>query len=195
MRKEASKEDPAVARREIGEIAALRQQLAKEKQAAAEAQLSVAEVKNQSRLAAAETRMKMQQLEAQLNRARNLEGVDWERGGAGWRSRVVAFYEKHNPRKLPCVDELMAKYYGYEQLLLNRLHRKYVGDLNASMSSGVDSDCGEGREGGVQGEMGGRDHHSTQDEVPHVQEVRALGQVGQGAAIGAPVVEGKRKAR
>ncbi|GMF24337.1 unnamed protein product [Phytophthora lilii] len=39
--------------------------------------------------------------------------------------RLVAFYTKHNPEKLPQVDELVRKYEFNEELLFQRLHRKY----------------------------------------------------------------------
>ena len=41
------------------------------------------------------------------------------------RKRLVAFYTKHNPEKLQQVDELVAKYELNEELLFQRLHRKY----------------------------------------------------------------------
>ncbi|KAJ0411191.1 hypothetical protein ATCC90586_008907 [Pythium insidiosum] len=39
--------------------------------------------------------------------------------------RLVAFYTKHNPEKLPDVDRILAKYQNNEELLFTRLHRKY----------------------------------------------------------------------
>ncbi|OWZ23015.1 hypothetical protein PHMEG_0002162 [Phytophthora megakarya] len=44
---------------------------------------------------------------------------------ARFRKRLVAFYTKHNPKKLEEVDALMAKYELNEELLFQRLHRKY----------------------------------------------------------------------
>ncbi|CAH0517105.1 unnamed protein product [Peronospora belbahrii] len=44
---------------------------------------------------------------------------------ARFRKRLVAFYTKHNPEKLRQVDELVEKYELNEELLFQRLHRKY----------------------------------------------------------------------
>ncbi|CAI5731695.1 unnamed protein product [Peronospora destructor] len=53
---------------------------------------------------------------------------------ARFRKRLVAFYTKHNPEKLQQVDELVEKYELNEELLFQRLHRKY----NA-LAAGADS--------------------------------------------------------
>uniref|UniRef100_A0AAV1UYX2 Uncharacterized protein n=1 Tax=Peronospora matthiolae TaxID=2874970 RepID=A0AAV1UYX2_9STRA len=42
-----------------------------------------------------------------------------------FRKRLVTFYTKHNPGKLRQVDELVEKYELNEELLFQRLHRKY----------------------------------------------------------------------
>ncbi|CAI5710337.1 unnamed protein product [Hyaloperonospora brassicae] len=42
-----------------------------------------------------------------------------------FQKRLVAFYTKHNPGKLGQVDELVEKYELNEELLFQRLHRKY----------------------------------------------------------------------
>ncbi|CAH0479720.1 unnamed protein product [Peronospora belbahrii] len=44
---------------------------------------------------------------------------------ARFRKRLVAFYTKHNSEKLRQVDELVEKYELNEELLFQRLHRKY----------------------------------------------------------------------
>ncbi|ETI50198.1 hypothetical protein L916_06026 [Phytophthora nicotianae] len=44
---------------------------------------------------------------------------------ARFRKRLVAFYTKHNPKKLREVDDLVEKYEFNEELLFQRLHRKY----------------------------------------------------------------------
>ena len=41
------------------------------------------------------------------------------------RKRVISFYEKHNPEKLPEVSKLLAKHYGEYPKLLKKLERKY----------------------------------------------------------------------
>ncbi|CAH0489601.1 unnamed protein product [Peronospora farinosa] len=53
---------------------------------------------------------------------------------ARFRKRLVAFYAKHNPEKLQQVNELVEKYELNEELLFQRLHRKY----NA-LAAGADS--------------------------------------------------------
>ncbi|KAG7376758.1 hypothetical protein PHYPSEUDO_012783 [Phytophthora pseudosyringae] len=53
---------------------------------------------------------------------------------ARFRKRLVAFYTKHNPKKLQEVDDLVEKYELNEELLFQRLHRKY----NA-LAAGVDN--------------------------------------------------------
>ncbi|KAL3671986.1 hypothetical protein V7S43_002651 [Phytophthora oleae] len=53
---------------------------------------------------------------------------------ARFRKRLVVFYTKHNPKKLAEVDDLVEKYEFNEELLFQRLHRKY----NA-LAAGVDS--------------------------------------------------------
>eukprot|EP00644_Phytophthora_capsici_P010083 jgi/Phyca11/509031/fgenesh2_kg.PHYCAscaffold_41_\ len=50
------------------------------------------------------------------------------------RKRLVVFYTKHNPNKLAEVDDLVEKYEFNEELLFQRLHRKY----NA-LAAGADS--------------------------------------------------------
>jgi len=54
-------------------------------------------------------------------------------GGIGYRlnvgsspkKRVLSFYEKHEPTKIPEVDSIMAKYYGDYPKMIKRLERKY----------------------------------------------------------------------
>ncbi|KAG1701585.1 hypothetical protein DVH05_010886 [Phytophthora capsici] len=53
---------------------------------------------------------------------------------ARFRKRLVVFYTKHNPNKLAEVDDLVEKYEFNEELLFQRLHRKY----NA-LAAGADS--------------------------------------------------------
>ncbi|POM59814.1 hypothetical protein PHPALM_31398 [Phytophthora palmivora] len=61
---------------------------------------------------------------------------------ARFRKRLVAFYTKHNPKKLKEVDELMDKYELNEELLFQRLHRKYnalaAGEDNHSVMKKID---------------------------------------------------------
>ncbi|KAF1782947.1 hypothetical protein GQ600_15056 [Phytophthora cactorum] len=61
---------------------------------------------------------------------------------ARFRMRLVAFYTKHNPEKLREVDELVDKYEFNEELLFQRLHRKYnalaAGADNHSVMKNID---------------------------------------------------------
>ncbi|KAG6574495.1 putative secreted RxLR effector protein [Phytophthora cinnamomi] len=61
---------------------------------------------------------------------------------ARFRKRLVAFYTKHNPEKLREVDELLRKYEFNEELLFQRLHRKYnalaAGPENHSVMKKID---------------------------------------------------------
>ncbi|KAJ0392628.1 hypothetical protein P43SY_011417 [Pythium insidiosum] len=43
-----------------------------------------------------------------------------------FRDRLVAFYTKHNPEKLPTVDATLARFEGKEEELFAKLHEKYV---------------------------------------------------------------------
>ncbi|KAF4130242.1 hypothetical protein GN958_ATG20657 [Phytophthora infestans] len=61
---------------------------------------------------------------------------------ARFRKRLIAFYTKHNPEKLPDVDDLVEKYELNEELLFQRLHRKYnalaAGADNHSVMKNID---------------------------------------------------------
>jgi hypothetical protein len=41
------------------------------------------------------------------------------------RQEVVRFYQKYNPEKLDALDEILSRYTGREQELLDKLHRQY----------------------------------------------------------------------
>ncbi|TDH65359.1 hypothetical protein CCR75_003623 [Bremia lactucae] len=60
----------------------------------------------------------------------------------GLRKRLMAFYSKHNPEKLHEVDDLIKKYELNEELLFERLHRKYnalaAGATNHSVMKTID---------------------------------------------------------
>ncbi|CEG41352.1 uncharacterized protein PHALS_11703 [Plasmopara halstedii] len=59
-----------------------------------------------------------------------------------FRKRLIAFYKKHNPSKLHDVDDLVEKYELNEELLFQRLHRKYnalaAGPDNHSVMKKID---------------------------------------------------------
>ena len=115
-------------------LAALQRKLSTEQRAATAAKATITE------------------LEQQLVRVRDREGIRRQR--REWREKVVSLYKEHNPKKLPEVDGILARYFGQEQLLLDRLQRKYVGGATAGLgldSSGVDSDVGGERGGGAGG--------------------------------------------
>lgn len=61
---------------------------------------------------------------------------------ARFRKRLTAFYTKHNPEKLHEVDDLVKKYEANEELLFQRLHRKYnalaAGAANHSVMKTID---------------------------------------------------------
>lgn len=42
-----------------------------------------------------------------------------------FRARVAAYYRAHNPERIGAVDEIVAKYAGREEILWQKLHKKY----------------------------------------------------------------------
>jgi cyclophilin family peptidyl-prolyl cis-trans isomerase len=44
-----------------------------------------------------------------------------------YRTRLVEFYNQHNPDKLDTVDETLARFQGKEEELFQKLHAKYIG--------------------------------------------------------------------
>lgn len=67
---------------------------------------------------------------------------DYGDAKARFRKRLMAFYSKHNPEKLHEVDDLIKKYELNEELLFERLHRKYnalaAGATNHSVMKTID---------------------------------------------------------
>lgn len=53
------------------------------------------------------------------------------------RARLEAFYKEHNPEKLDCIDGILTKYAGREEVLFARLEKKYgAASLRAASSGG-----------------------------------------------------------
>lgn len=56
---------------------------------------------------------------------------------------VLAFYERHNPSKIPDIPSILRKYEGREELLLQKLDKKYASSAPSSggvLSPGSDVD-------------------------------------------------------
>ncbi|KAI9922443.1 hypothetical protein PsorP6_002350 [Peronosclerospora sorghi] len=109
---------------------------------------------------------------------------------ARFRNRLLTFYMKHNPEKLHQVDELVNKYELNEELLFQRLHRKYnafAGGVEShSVIKNIDENeflYEEDEEGRIESD---EEYKTTVDEKDHVEKYsqQSLNNSGKEQAVG-----------